>query len=50
MHDLQNLVVAGFKGSFFPGNYTEKRAFVRAAIDRFHALEKELLSDNSKKA
>lgn len=40
-HAIQNLAVAGFKGSFFPGNYTEKRAFVRAVIDRFRQLEAE---------
>ncbi|MDD4005446.1 MAG: adenosine deaminase family protein, partial [Elusimicrobiaceae bacterium] len=42
LHAIQNLIVAGFKGSFFPGDYTQKRAFVRAVIDRFQKLEKEL--------
>ncbi|MDA3874912.1 MAG: adenosine deaminase family protein [Kiritimatiellae bacterium] len=39
---IRNLVVAGFKGSFFPGNYSEKRAFVRKVIDRIRQLEQEL--------
>jgi adenosine deaminase len=42
-HQIRNLVVAGFKGSFFPGPYTGKRAFVRKAIDRYEKLEKTLL-------
>jgi adenosine deaminase len=42
--ELRNIVVAGFKGSFFPGEYTEKRAYVRQAIDRFEALEREYLA------
>jgi adenosine deaminase len=40
---LRNLVVAGFKGSFFPGTYNEKRAYIRKVIDRYDALEAELL-------
>ncbi|HBL16104.1 MAG: adenosine deaminase [Elusimicrobia bacterium GWA2_69_24] len=40
---LRNLVVAGFKGSFFPGSYNDKRAFVRAVIQRYEELEKEFL-------
>lgn len=36
---LRNLVIAGFKGSFFPGDYTAKRAYVRQAINRYEALE-----------
>ncbi|TAN37784.1 MAG: adenosine deaminase family protein [Verrucomicrobia bacterium] len=42
-HQFRNLVIAGFKGSFFPGTYTEKRAYVRRVIDRYEALERELL-------
>lgn len=41
--ELRNLIVAGFKGSFFPGSYNQKRAFVRAVINKFERLEKELL-------
>lgn len=41
--ELRNVVVAGFKGSFFPGDYTEKRAYVRQVIDRYEQIENELL-------
>ena len=37
-HELRNVVIAGFKGSFFPGTYREKRDFVRRVIDRYEAL------------
>lgn len=40
---LRNLVVAGFKGSFFPGSYNKKRAFVKEVIAKYEALEKKLL-------
>lgn len=36
---LRNLVVAGFKGSFFPGDYRAKRAFVRKVLNRIDDLE-----------
>ncbi len=36
---FRNIVIAGFKGSFFPGNYSDKRAFVRRIIDRYEELE-----------
>jgi len=36
--ELRNVVIAGFKGSFFPGTYNEKRAYVRKVIDRYETL------------
>jgi adenosine deaminase len=36
--ELRNVVIAGFKGSFFPGAYREKRHFVRQVINRYEAL------------
>lgn len=39
--ELRNVVIAGFKGSFFPGTYNDKRAYVRQAIDRYETLERE---------
>jgi adenosine deaminase len=36
--ELRNVVLAGFKGSFFPGTYNEKRAYVRQVIDRYETL------------
>lgn len=35
---IRNLVIAGFKGAFFNGGYTEKRAYVRQAIDHINRL------------
>jgi adenosine deaminase len=40
---LRNLIVAGFKGSFFPGSYTEKRRYVRQAINFYESIEREML-------
>ena len=39
---LRNIILAGFKGSFF-GPYSEKRALVRQVINRFDALERQYL-------
>ena len=39
--ELRNVVIAGFKGSFFPGTYKEKRAYVRQVIDRYETLANE---------
>lgn len=36
--ELRNVVIAGFKGSFFPGTYKEKRAYVRQVIDHYERL------------
>jgi len=38
---LRNLVIAGFKGAFFPAPYTEKRAYVRRVINRYLEIEKQ---------
>ena len=40
---LRNIILAGFKGSFFHGPYSEKRAWVRLVINRYEALEKQYL-------
>lgn len=39
--ELRNVVLAGFKGSFFPGSYKEKRTYVRLVIDRYESLAAE---------
>ncbi len=39
--ELRNVVIAGFKGSFFPGTYSEKRHFVRLVINRYEDLAKQ---------
>jgi len=37
--EVKRLVIAGFKGSFFPGSFAEKRRFVDAVSARYDALE-----------
>lgn len=37
---LRDIVVAGFKGSFFPGSYSQKRAYVRRVLNRLDTLER----------
>ena len=38
MEAFKQLVLAGFKGAFYPGRYKEKRAFVRRAAERFEKV------------
>lgn len=38
--ELKNIVIYGFKRSFFPGNYIEKRRYVRKVIDYYEAVER----------
>ncbi len=38
---FKNLVIAGFKGSFYPGSYNEKRRYVRQVLDRYDQLEQQ---------
>ncbi|MEK7859451.1 MAG: adenosine deaminase family protein [Elusimicrobiota bacterium] len=45
---LLKLMVAGFKGAFFPGSYNDKRTFVKAVAARFRTLEREMLPALSK--
>ncbi len=40
---FRNLVISGFKGSFYPGSYNDKRRYVRQVINRYETLERELL-------
>jgi adenosine deaminase len=37
---LKDLIVYGFKRSFFPGDYLEKRAYVRKVIDYYEEMER----------
>ena len=38
---LRHLLIYGFKRSFFPGSYLEKRQYVRQIIDYYTAVEKQ---------
>jgi len=38
--ELKRVVVAGFKSSFFPGTFAEKRRFVRQVVMRYEKLER----------
>lgn len=38
--ELKNLIAYGFKRSFFPGTYVEKRNYVRQVLDAYEATEK----------
>ena len=42
-HQFRNIVIAGFKGSFFPGSYNRKRNYVRQMINKYKSVERELL-------
>jgi len=47
---LRKLVVAGFKGSFFPGSHNDKRLFVSAVLKRFRVLESQMIPTTVKSA
>ena len=36
--ELKNIIIYGFKRSFFPGSYTEKRDYVREIIDYYDGI------------
>jgi adenosine deaminase len=42
-YQFKNVAIAGIKGSFFPGSYNEKRAFVRRLSHRYEVLEEQYL-------
>ncbi len=39
--ELKDIVIYGFKRSFFPGSYIDKREYVRGVIDHFERVERE---------
>lgn len=38
---LKDIIIYGFKRSFFPGDYMEKRAYIRNVIDYYEKIEQE---------
>ena len=38
LRELQHYTIYGFKRSFFPGGYLEKRAYVRKIIDYYRKV------------
>lgn len=38
--ELRNIIIYGFKRSFYPGTYIEKRTYVRKIIDYYEEVEK----------
>ncbi|ACC98714.1 Adenosine deaminase [Elusimicrobium minutum Pei191] len=40
--EFRNIIIAGFKGAFFPGNYNDKRTFVRNAVKKYNKLTEEV--------
>jgi len=43
-NQFKNIIVAGFKGSFYHGTYNQKRAYVHRLLKIYDRLEKELLA------
>ena len=41
--EFKNIVIAGFKGAFFPGSYMDRRIFVRQVSNRYDELAKKYL-------
>jgi len=39
--ELKHMVAYGFKRSFYPGTYIEKRSYVRSVLDAYEAMEKQ---------
>jgi len=45
---FRNVIIAGFKGSFFRGSYNQKRAYVHKVIEIYDRLEEKMLGISSK--
>jgi len=38
---LKDVIIYGFKRSFYPGSYSEKRSYVKQIVERYELLEKQ---------
>lgn len=45
---LKNIIVYGFKRSFFPASYTQKRKYVRRCIDYYEKIVKDTILDEDR--
>jgi adenosine deaminase len=43
---LKNIIIYGFKRSFYPGSYPEKRRYVRHVIDYYEQIQREFSNEN----
>ncbi len=44
-HDLKSVIIYGFKRSFMPTTYLEKRAYVRKVIDFYEAIDRKYFGE-----
>lgn len=47
-HDLKSVIIYGFKRSFMPTTYLEKRAYVRSVIDFYEKIDREYFGEEAK--
>ena len=46
-HDLKSVIIYGFKRSFMPTTYLEKRAYVRQVIDFYEKIDREYFGEET---
>jgi len=47
-HELKNFIIYGFKRSFFPSSYTEKRKYTHRIIEYYEKIEKQFMKGRRK--